>query len=480
MNGSEKRYFKILSQQHTIGKCNNYLNLFDLIIVHQKKGWKGEKLLKTDFIDKYGKQRFDLYKANLYKKLLACLESFHKANNIEVHLRSILNQAHILLQKGLSHQALSILKKAKGICQEHEKWYLLLEIIEMQRHVLYSIQNPSLDNSEEEDILCKALSVCNHRTVQSKLWKTYLKNGLPTDEKTINTYKQLRKDLSNITPDQSKSTIEIDMIRLYCNQFISGMEGDIIATYNHGTTLIQLMDDNPNYMSDKGELYIRCLINLQYAQIRLNKVEEVKSNRIKCRALFTKFALSPSFEFAINSSLYVNQYDIAFKNGHFSELSQIMDEFDSYFVANQFYNNPSTDLLYNWQKSIHHFVGEDYETALDFNYHIIDQKLPFRYDIQSLARIMNLIIYFELGQERLLNSFVVNTYRYLKKRERLLPIESFLISFVKKVLAKNKFLIDQKKLFNIFKSQLVQLKGSEDSHESLLLMYIEHWLNKKI
>lgn len=480
MNGSEKRYFKISSQQHTIGKENNYQKLFDLIIKHQRQGWAGEKLLKHDFVSKYGKLRFDLYKANLYKKLLSSLESFHNAKNIEVNLRSMLNQALILLQKGLSHQALSVLKKAKAKCKEHEKWYLLLEVLEMKRHVLYSVQNPSLDNSEEELILGKALSVSSHRTLQSKLWKTFIKNGLPTDDKTISIYKRLRKELDTIKPEDHNSTIEIDMIRLYCNQFISGMEGDIPATYRFGTTLIKLMENNPNYMSDKTELYIRSLINLQYAQIRLDRVNEVKHNREKCRAIFKKLSLSPSFEFVINISLFVNEYDVAFKNAEFGSLEPIIIDLADYFENNKFYNNPSTNLLYTWQMSIHNFVFENYHGALDYNYDIINEKLPYRYDIQSLARLMNLIIYFELGEERLLRSFVLNTYRYLKKRERLLPIESFLINFVKKVLTKNRFLIDRKKSFKVFKSQLAQLKGRKDSHETLLLMYIEFWLDKKI
>ena len=480
MNGSEKRYFKISSQQHTIGKQNNYQKLYDLIIKHQKLGWSGEKSLKKDFVSRFGKQRFDLYKANLYKKLLSSLESFHKKSNIEVNLRSKLNQALILHQKGLSHQALSLLKKAKTICDEHEKWYLLLEVLEMKRHVLYSIQNPSLDNSEEEIILAKALSVSNHRTVQSKLWKTYIKNGLPTDDKTVSTYKRLLNDLEKIKPKAHNSTIEIDMIRLYCNQFIAGMEGDIPSTYKYGTTLIKLMDDNPNYMADKVELYIRSLINLQYAQIRLNKIEEVKLCRERCRTMFEKSQLAPSFEFAISVSLYVNEYDLAFKNAEFENLDSVIKALDLYFHANKFYNNPSSNLLYTWQMSIHNFVVENYHAALDYNYDIINEKLPYRYDIQSLARLMNLIIYYELGEERLLRSFVLNTYRYLKKRERLLPIESFLINFVKKVLTKNKFLIDRKKSFKAFKSQLAKLKGREDSHETLLLMYIEFWLNKKI
>ncbi len=480
MNGSEKRYFKISSQQHTIGKENNYQKLFDLIVKYQKQGWKGEKLLKKEFTEKYGKHRFDLYKANLYKKVLSSLESFHKSKNIEVDLRSKLNHAKILHQKGLPYQALALLKKAKSICNEHEKWYLLLEVLEMKRNVLYSVQNPSLDNTEEEKILGKALAVSNHRSIQSSLWKAYIINGLPTDNKTLSVYKNLRNELDRIKPDDYNSTIEIDMIRLYCVQFISGMEGDIPSTYEYGSTLIKLMEDNPIYMSDKAELYLRTLINLQYAQIRLNKQDEVTANREKCRMLFQKLSLAPSFVFAVNVSLYVNEYDMAFKNEKFESLDMIINEFHSYFMDHKSYNNPSTNLLYTWQMSIHNFVVEDYQAALDYNYKIINLNVPYRYDIQSLARLMNLIIYFELGEERLLKPFVLNSYRYLKKRERLLPIETFLINFVKKVLTKNKFLIDQKKSFKSFKTQLAELKGREDSHETLLLMYIEFWLDKKI
>jgi len=480
MNGSEKRYFKISSQQHTIGKENNYQKLFDLIVKYQKQGWKGEKLLKKEFTEKYGKHRFDLYKANLYKKVLSSLESYHKAKNIEVDLRSKLNHAKILHQKGLPHQALSILKKAQSICDEHEKWYLLLEVLEMKRHVMYSVQNPSVDNAEEEKILGKALAVSSHRSIQSNLWKAYIMNGLPTDDKTLSVYKSLKNELDRLKPEAHNSTIEIEMIRLYCDQFISGMEGDIPSTYKYGSTLIRLMEDNPIYMSDKAELYIRTLINLQYAQIRLNKESEVVKSREKCRMLFHKLSLAPSFVFAINVSLYVNEYDMAFKNGKFKSLANIINRFHSYFLSHKSYNNPSTNLLYTWQISIHNFVVEDYLTALDFNYKIINNNVPYRYDIQSLARLMNLIIYFELGEERLLKPFVLNSYRYLKKRERLLPIETFLINFVKKVLTKNKFLIDQKKSFKIFKSQLAKLKGREDSHETLLLMYVEFWLDKRI
>ncbi len=78
MSPSERRYFKLSNLQQSPNKKKNYLDLFDIIIAHQKRGWQNEKAVKKEFIQKYGKNRFDLYKHNLYNKLLQSLEAYHK------------------------------------------------------------------------------------------------------------------------------------------------------------------------------------------------------------------------------------------------------------------------------------------------------------------------------------------------------------------------------------------------------------------
>ena len=54
-----------------------------------------------------------------------------------------------------------------------------------------------------------------------------------------------------------------------------------------------------------------------------------------------------------------------------------------------------------------------------------------RKDLQSLARILNLIIHYELGNTVLLDSLLRSTYRYLNKENRLSEIEKKFINFFK-------------------------------------------------
>lgn len=480
LSGSERRYFKIYARNHTIGKENNYLLLFDLILEHLKSKRNFEEvILKKDFKKKYGKQRFDLYKSNLYKKLLLSLESFHKNSFIEIQIRSKINQANILNHKGLPSQALKIVTNAKKICKMHEKWYMLLELIDLERHITYAIQNPILENEEELEIIEKVATVGKFRYVQSNIWKNYITNGLPTDNESVAAYSELGKHEIFDSSEESLSMVA-NLTRLYCLQFIAGMEGNILSTYGYGKSLIALMDEHPEYMSDKLELYIRCLINWQYAQVRLNKLEEVLENINQCRSKLDQSAISPSFKHSINISLYINEYDIKFKNEIFSDHDGIIASMNTYLDSNSDHIGAPSMLLYYWQNAIHQFVNENYDEVLDWTNKIESLKTPYRQDIKAMAKIVDLIAYYELGHIQLLKSYTLNTYRYLKRKERLLPVEAFLIDFIRRDLSKMKLGKISKKALLKCKKQSEQIKKNEDSHETLLLMYFDYWLNEKL
>ncbi len=392
----------------------------------------------------------------------------------------MLNQASILNRKGLPHQALALIKKVKLKCKKYEQWYLLLQALELERNIMYAIQNPSTDNVEEKETLEKALELSDFRDIQSQLWKTFVLHGLPTDPSTKSLYSNLKTAINDKVNSTHISTFEAKLIHLYCQQFIAGMEGNIQETHRYGTTLLQTMDENPSFMTDKLEMYIRTLINLQYAQIRLFRSQEVIDSRKRCLDILSESTIAPTFKFAIRVSLFVNQYDMAFKEQKFNALHTIIKSFALYINENKYLMNPSSELLFNWQMAIHHFIFEQYEHTLEYNNKIIQEKLPYRNDIQALARLMNLIAYFELDQLQLLRPFTLNTYRYLKNKKRLHPIESFLIDFIRKDLAKHHFFRSLDKAFFMSYQRLLDLKGRDDSHETLVLMYFEHWLQKKI
>ena len=479
MTGPEKRYFTIEAQSHVIGIENHYLTLFDLIKEHikQKDSWT-EDAIKDEFKEKTGKLRFDLYKQNLYTKILESLVNYHKTRSLEIQLRAMTSQANILFIKGLGKQALNIISKAKKKALSYEKWYILLELLELDRHITYAIQMPQLDNDMELNVIKKVNQVGSLRSMQSQIWKTYMTHGLPTNEAILCIYEELAQ--SSILLQENKSeSLEAKMIQLYCLQFLTGMQGKIEETYNKGHELIALMDSNPKYISDKGELYIRSLINLQYPMVRLGKYEELKQIGEKCLQKITGFSLSPSFVTSIIMSTFINQYDAAFKIGKTKDLSEIMSKLDDYYQVNTSnLSGPAQYLLY-WQKAIHAFTQKDYDAVWTHIQEIENAPAAYRQDIQAYCKIMNLIVHFEKHNYRLLHHATLSTYRFLRKKGRLGQVEQLLLKLIKKGLLIEQDKKSKRVFFCGIYDEIQKLKQSEISHEAIALMYFENYVEEK-
>ncbi len=480
MSASEKRYFKIHAQNHVIGAVNYYVILFDIITEYLKHHSSiNEAEIRASFLASSGKNRFDLFKQNLYQKLLIALEAFHRASSKDIKIRSLISQANILFLKGLGDQALHLISKAKKYCHQHERWYMLLELLELERHITYAVQRPQLDNSVELDIITKVTQVGQLRNLQSQIWKTYMTHGLPTNPEILEYYTQLAEQ-EILNGKANPTSLEAQMIQLYCLQFLAGMKGNIQETYQKGHKLIALMEANPNYMSDKGELFIRSLINLQYPMVRLSKYDELKLIGEKCRSKLTEFSLSPSFKSSISISTYINEYDAAFKCKIPNSRESIIQTIDNIIESNKANINPPTRYLYHWQRAIHAFTKSDYSEAWKWIRIMEDNPTIYRQDIQAFSKIMDLILHFEAENYRLLNHATLNTYRFLRKKGRLNQVEQLLLHLIKKGLIIDQSKSARKSFFEGILSEINTIKRNELTHEATVLMYFEQYITKKL
>ncbi len=71
-------------------------------------------------------------KAHLYKHLLTTLRLLYKTKDALIELREQLDYARVLYNKGLYHQSLKILAKAKVSAREQEEVMLYFEIVEFE------------------------------------------------------------------------------------------------------------------------------------------------------------------------------------------------------------------------------------------------------------------------------------------------------------------------------------------------------------
>ena len=160
MTASEKRYFKIYANRHVLGEENGYVLLFDILSeMIKRKEVYSELTLAKKFKDKLPSKRLDLYKSNLYKKILDCLIEFNKEEGLDFKLRSIATKADILNQKGLPYQALKFIRKGIAQSEEYEKWYFLLAFLELENSINYSLQKLSSGHDQQKLIITKALNL---------------------------------------------------------------------------------------------------------------------------------------------------------------------------------------------------------------------------------------------------------------------------------------------------------------------------------
>ena len=107
-------------------------------------------------------------------------------------------------------------------------------------------------------------------------------------------------------------------------------------------------------------------------------------------------------------------------------------------------------------------------------------KTTEREDIQSLARILNLIIHFEIGNTLLLESLLRSTYRFLSKRNRLYGFEKSVLGPLSKNQGELRTAKEMREAFVELKKEFENL--SQNPSENAMLRYFNFtaWLESKI
>jgi hypothetical protein len=108
-----------------------------------------------------------------------------------------------------------------------------------------------------------------------------------------------------------------------------------------------------------------------------------------------------------------------------------------------------------------------------------DNETNLRQDIYGYARLFNLIIHYELGNNELLEYIIKSTHRYLNKKGRAYEVETLMLSSLKK-LAKTYDKAGAKKEFEKMKPQLKKILKSESEQVALEYFDFESWVNSKI
>ena len=139
------------------------------------------------------------------------------------------------------------------------------------------------------------------------------------------------------------------------------------------------------------------------------------------------------------------------------------------------------EIIFYFDFAYLYFMQQEYKKALLWCNKIInDAVIDIRQDVYCFARILNLLIHYELGNEDLLEYRVKSAYRYLHKRQRLYKFETSVLNFIRK---KIPHIVSDKNLIGAFKELKTELEEiTKDPFEKKAIEYFDFisWIESKI
>jgi hypothetical protein len=479
---SEKRYFKLYSSLQEGDK--NYLKLFDTIEKQKEYDEEEvkEKLRHESFI-----KHFPSEKNHLYGQILKSLRIYHAESSAGNLLKELIKDIKNLYNKGLYKEANKAANRARKVAYQYEKYYYLIEIMAWEKqlaneeHIFGDIEkNLDMLNNEEADILGKIKNLANFQMLYSKINYVFRKGGFSRTEKE----KEIVEDVSNHPLIINKNTALSVRAKTMC-YFIKGLCALTVSDLNEAAEnfKIVLAIISKNEILGK-DLTDRCILTNKFllmVYIRQGDFENV----FKLTKNMRTMSENPEYRtvdlrmkiLTITSNAEIWSY---IRMGDFQKGTQSIEEAISTFEEFSGKLNKEEEIISFYNIAYLYFGADEHKKALVWINKLLNEKqVNIRQDIYSFARIFNLVIHFELGNNDILEYLTKSAHRYHLKHNRNYKFESLIFKYFKKLARQNKPLKQKETLMELKSELRVILK---DANEKVVLQYFDFisWLDSRI
>ncbi len=474
----EKRYFKVFVRgKH--GLDARYLQLFDAMSAashFDDDKWR-RKIYANEPLE--GKKYPEL-KAYLYELLLKCLQQFDEQHSVQYRLNHLLQSVAALFKRGHYQDCRDLLARAKKLALEYESFIHQLEIVRWEKQLAYTRMDIDFLHQYLEQLQAEELRAMDQLQNASEYRRAFFQvyTAIKKDPFQRNTdrLERLRELISQgifASPDAAIShTARILYYRTLSLYYHSAMEQE--QFYETGRILIALQESRPHFLQESLSDYIATLSNQILACGLLRKYEEVRQCLQKINGLQ---AITEDDRRKIHRQYFSGFFALCTYTGEFREARREMER--CLKEAERFdpgeYETGSFYLQF-----VPICIGcDDYDAALDYlNHWLAQRRTVGREDLQSLARILQLIIHFELGNFLLLDSQLRTATRFLKRKNRLHKLERRFMQGIHEA----SHLPDSKgnrAVFTQVKADLLPLANEPETRALLQTFDLMAWLDAK-
>lgn len=479
---SEKRFFKLSSSIQSGEK--NYFKLFDYI---DSQSTYDEKKLKEHFKKERFIKHLPSEKNHLYKLILKSLRQFYGEQSASSILKQEIKNIELLYNKALHKEANKFLKRAKKLARENEEFYFLIELLSWEKVLTEESYESGdfdvdLNNiiNEESEVIDKLRNLAEYHILYSKINAIFRSDGYTKNEEE----RRLVNEIENHHLIKGKNTAiskRAASICYYIQGLCAAANRDFELSYRKFNRVKLILDQNNKIKIDLGQRYVLTLFHLMQSYINEGNFDKAQEMINQIKALKGKKGFnSLHLTLRINNILLTDQMNLYNTKGNFEKSLAVFN--DGYHANEALIERSSKEqkIKFYFSAAYTLFAASDYKQSLQFlNLILNDNEQQLRQDIYSYARILNLLLHFELTNYDYLEYSSNSAIRFLNKTKRDHQIEKVFIKYLKKI-AKT---ANKSETIPIYQETLTQINELlEEEHENVILDYIDivAWLKSKI
>ncbi|MBK9331326.1 MAG: hypothetical protein IPM96_02720 [Ignavibacteria bacterium] len=486
MNISEKGYFIKFARRHSHVSENNYVKLFEAVS-RQKDGYDENEIKKIFKKEKFIKQLTSA-KNYLYNMILKSLVSYNDEKSTESVLSNMKEHYTILFHKTLFTQAETILNRAKKLAAEEDKFAKLIDILKDQRNFDYrKIAEPDFDKyidnclKEELETIDKQKNIAEYNALYLRMSSLFKKTGIARNTKDKKMFEELARHplMKNESAARSIRAKNLFYILNYLYYYCTGNHG---KAFEFTVKRLELIGNNPLKTGGGKKEYLYALSDAIAMSYNLKKYDLCLSYLRKQReagaaAVKTKNDIPNFPEMYIKSySFEINIYIIS---GYFREGLKMVNEVTGWLDKYSGKLNRSEELKVIYSIAYLYFGAGEPEKSLNWLNKILNDRTEYRIDYKAFARLMNLIIHYELENYDLIDYEFKSVKRFLSKNDKLYEYENVTLSAIKNLawISDNK----EKKLFlEMLKKKLNDVIIKSGERKAAEYFDLISWIDSKL
>jgi len=436
LNKSEKGYFKKFASKNAAGSKQNYLVLFDAV---DKMDAYDEDILRKKLKNESFINQLPVYKVYLFNLILKSLSQYGAYDNSTSRIKDLVENSKTLSLKALYKDAMKTLKKAKEICYKYYNFTQLHEILMLERNIVIALPGKNIVETrqaiyeEQLEAINQQKKVFDYSWLSDQMVICVEQKGDFTEELKL---KEMEKIMSS--PFMSDFSLASNQTIQYYYYHTHLMYHIGLNDLKSGREIlkkeISLLEANKHVIEDNPQNYSTALINLllfsYLTKSRKDVLESIHKLNVLKRSMKNKIPLHMELQIlfhSANTELFIYRHACDMKKGRVVA-KKIEAELPKY--PYEIPRQLKISLLNNM--ICFYIMDEKYDMALRLNNTVLSETgIGFKSDVYFLARLLQLLIHFELGNYDLLEYQVATTYKFFKAKKAMHKAEAAILNFFK-------------------------------------------------